>query len=178
MKNLGTREINDNEITLRKFKLEDSQDMFDNYCNNSEVTKYLTWKPHENIEVTKELLRGWISQYNDTTYQWAITIGGRVVGSAGLVSVDTNEEKGVLGYCLAKKYWNRGIMTRVLGLIIDYCFNEVGFKRLEAVYHADNKSSGKVMLKNKMNFDQVIKKVHKDNTGRYVDVNSYYIEKE
>jgi len=34
------------------------------------------------------------------------------------------------------------------------------------------------MLKNKMNFDQVIKKVHKDNTGRYVDVNSYYIEKE
>ena len=105
-------------------------------------------------------------------------IDNQVVGSISLVSVDTQEEKGVLGYCLSKKYWNKGVMTRALGLIINYCFNEVGFKKLEAVHHVDNENSGKVMLKNKMIFDKIIKKVYKDNTGKYVDVNSYYIEKE
>ena len=57
MRNLGTREITHREIKLRRFKLEDSQEMFDNYCNDWEVCRYLTWKPHGDIEVTTELLK-------------------------------------------------------------------------------------------------------------------------
>ena len=68
-------------------------------------------------------------------------------------------------------------MTRTLGIIIDYCFNEVGFKRLESVHHINNEGSGKVMLKNNMIFEQIIEGEHRDSQGRYVDVKSYYIER-
>lgn len=177
MRNLVTREITHREIKLRRFKLEDSQEIFDNYCNDWEVCRYLTWKPHEDIEVTTELLKNWIDQYDDTPYKWAICVDEQVVGSIDLVSVDIRAMKGVIGYCLSRRYWNRGIMTRALGIIIDYCFNELGFKRLEAVHHINNEGSGKVMLKNNMIFDQIIEGEHRDSQGRYVDVKSYYIER-
>lgn len=178
MKNLGSKEMDIDEIGLRKFETEDLQDMFDNYCNDEEVCRYLTWTPHREIGVTRGLLTGWINQYDDTIYRWAITIDNRVIGSVSLVSVDLREKRGVLGYCLGRKYWGRGIMTRVLGSVIDYCFNEVGFKRLEAVHHMDNKVSGGVMLKNKMKFDRIIGGVHRDNTGKIIEAASYYIENE
>jgi len=177
MRNLGTREITCRGILLRKFCSEDSQDMFDNYCNDSDVCKFITWKPHGNIETTTELLKNWIEQYDDTTYRWAIIIDGQVVGSIDLVSIDIETMKGVIGYCLSKNYWNRGIMTRALGLVIDYCINEVGFKRLEAIHHIDNVGSEKVMLKNNMIFDEIIQGKHRNSQGKYVDVKSYYIEK-
>ena len=33
--------------------MDDAQEMFDNYASDSEVTKYLTWNYHKNIETTK-----------------------------------------------------------------------------------------------------------------------------
>lgn len=43
MKNPGSKEIDIDEIDLRKFETGDLQDMFDNYCNDDEVCRYLTF---------------------------------------------------------------------------------------------------------------------------------------
>ena len=60
MNHLGTINLETDRLILRKFKIEDAEDMYNNWASNSEVTKYLSWETHLNIEKTKEILKSWI----------------------------------------------------------------------------------------------------------------------
>lgn len=53
MEHLGTINLETNRLILRKFKIEDAEDMYNNWASDNEVTKYLSWKTHLNIEETK-----------------------------------------------------------------------------------------------------------------------------
>ena len=52
-----------NRLILRPFNIDDAQDMFDNWASDSDVTKYLTWNHHTDINQAKEILNIWIKQY-------------------------------------------------------------------------------------------------------------------
>jgi len=65
----GTQIINTDRLLLRKLEVEDSNDMFKNWATDSEVTKFLSWKPHDNVEETKEIIKQWTLEYeNDDNY--------------------------------------------------------------------------------------------------------------
>ena len=53
MRLVGTRRIETNRLILRRFAVEDAQTMFDNWASDPEVTKYLTWPPHERVVATE-----------------------------------------------------------------------------------------------------------------------------
>ena len=42
MKYIGTQKLETNRLILRRLRKEDAFDMFDNWCNDEEVTKYFT----------------------------------------------------------------------------------------------------------------------------------------
>lgn len=48
--------IETNRLILRKFKKDDAQEMYESWCNDPEVTKFMTWNKHENIGVTQMIL--------------------------------------------------------------------------------------------------------------------------
>ena len=50
MKQIGTRELETKRLHLRRIRAEDAETMFDNWASDAQVTKYLTWSPHENRE--------------------------------------------------------------------------------------------------------------------------------
>ena len=52
-----------------------------------------------------------------------------------------------LGYWVARPYWNQGIATEALRLMIDYCHNVKGFRTLWCDFFPDNPASGRVMEK-------------------------------
>ena len=43
-------------LILRRLEFSDAEEMYNNYCNNDNVTKYLTWATHRSVEDTKEYL--------------------------------------------------------------------------------------------------------------------------
>ena len=43
IKNIGTLKIETNRLILRRFELRDAEDMFHNWANDDDVTKYMTW---------------------------------------------------------------------------------------------------------------------------------------
>lgn len=53
MNHIGTREIATERLTLRRFEIEDAENMFYNWANDPEVTKYLTWPAHESVDTTE-----------------------------------------------------------------------------------------------------------------------------
>ena len=59
----GTQTIVTDRLILRRAVMEDAEPMFRNWASDPEVTKYLTWPPHESVAVTQKILEGWVSEY-------------------------------------------------------------------------------------------------------------------
>lgn len=50
------KHIETDRLLLRRFKMDDAQNMFNSWANDEQVTKHLQWLPHEGIQVTKNIL--------------------------------------------------------------------------------------------------------------------------
>lgn len=134
-------------IILREFKLGDEYEMFSNWANDPEVVKYLTWPIHENIEVTRSIIQSWVNQYQDPkTIRFGITLKdtGELVGGIDVVNYFDGVPE--VGYCLAKKCWNKGIMTEVFSAFRDYLFT-IGFKKITIRAEVENIGSNRVIQK-------------------------------
>jgi ribosomal-protein-alanine N-acetyltransferase len=180
MKHKGTKTIETERLILRKFNKSDSKDMFDNWCNDKEVTEFLSWKPRKTISVTEKILNIWLESYkNDNYYQWAIVYkkDKSVIGSIATVEISDLHNKCEIGYCIGKRYWNKGIMTESARAVVEFLFTEVGVNRIEAIHHKKNKASGEVMKKIGMSYEGDLRDYNQNIMGEYVDCSMYSILK-
>lgn len=177
----GTVTIHTDRLILRKFTINDAEDMLNNWANDNEVAKYLSWSPHGKIEVTREVISGWVRAYEmPTTYNWAIELKTtrKVIGSISVIELSDKNHRCEIGYCMSKAYWNKGIMTESLRAVNGFLFSEVGINRIQAKHDTKNIASGKVMEKTGMKHEGIFKqyKIRKD--GTFGDLNMYAIVKE
>ena len=97
--------ISSQSIILRPFKIDDAYNMFNNWASNQEITKYISWNPHLDLNITKQVINNWLTEYeNDQTLIWAIDLcnqNNNPYGSIGISKIidhDTVE----IGYVLSK----------------------------------------------------------------------------
>lgn len=174
LKHKGTQEIKTERLLLRRFLIDDYKDMYV-FASSPEVTKYLSYKPHESPNTTKELLILWVNRYdNENTYEWAIEYNGKVIGSIDVV--EQNETECYLGWQLDYPYWNKGIMTESAKAVVDYLF-DVGFEKIGANHDTRNIGSGKVMQKIGMTKYATIENFLLDKVDRIIDKDCYAISK-
>ena len=103
LKHTGTKSIETQRLILRQFKEADATDMFNNWASDYEVTRYLSWQTHSDIEVSKKVLKMWINEYSSQeNYNWAIEIkkNGSVVGSIGLMHIKLVQRRCKVQRCL------------------------------------------------------------------------------
>ncbi|CAF0814993.1 unnamed protein product [Didymodactylos carnosus] len=84
----------------------------------------------------------------------------------------TNE---LIGICAI--YWNQGIMTRVIRVLVDLAMNEWGFIRIEAFVFSWNIGSMRVLEKVGFIKEGILRK-HCFKNGKHVDEHLYAILKE
>ena len=58
MNKAGTQRIETDRLILRRFRLEDAEDMYANWASDPEVARFLTWPTHSSVEVTKSCRYG------------------------------------------------------------------------------------------------------------------------
>ena len=165
--------IETERIILREFKLGDEYEMFSNWANDPEVVKYLTWPIHKNIEVTRSIIQSWVNQYQDPkTIRFGITLKdtGELVGGIDVVNYFDGVPE--VGYCLAKKCWNKGIMTEVFSAFRDYLFT-LGFKKITIRAEVENIGSNRVIQKCGFKF---VETVHL-NEPKSWDINCYELNR-
>ena len=168
MNKAGTRRIETHRLILRRFRIEDAKDMFENWASDPEVTRFLTWPAHTGIEVSEAVLNGWIARYGDGGFfNWAIEWkeNGRVIGNIAAVSVVDQLETAEIGYCMGRAYWGRGIMPEALRAVTDYLFDAAGVNRVTACHDANNPKSGRVMQKAGMKFEGIMRGAGRNNQG-------------
>ena len=174
----GTKYLETERLILRKFNVNDAQKMFDNWATNSNVTKFLTWQPHANVEITKAVLNDWISKYNeDNFYQWAIVIKDKnePIGSLSVVRINEDVNEVEIGYCIGEQWWRQGFTAEAFKRVIDFLFNEVGVKRICAKHDVNNPNSGKVMVKCGLKHEGTLKRAGKNNDNNACDLAIYSI---
>lgn len=170
MEHKGSKVLTTARLILRPFRESDAEEMFENWASDPEVTKFLTWTPHNSVDETRALLRLWEEESKKIdTYHWAMVLNGEVVGDIALVAV--MGEKAITGYCMAKKCWGKGLMTEAYREVLRYLFEEVGFHRIEATHSAENPASGKVMEKCGLLYEGTARKSFRLlSTGEWTDI--------
>ena len=144
----GTARIVTERLILRKYALYDAEAVYENYANDAEVTKYLSWRPYKNVgEVRDFLSYRLIGDSRRNNYRWAIEFERRVIGGVSAESVDEKNRSCEIGYCVGRGFWNRGFATEALGAVIRHMFINVGVNRISGKHDAENAASGRVMEK-------------------------------
>ena len=174
----GTVTLTTPRLILRRFTADDAQPMYDNWATDERVPKYLSWEVHASVEFTKTLLAGWIAEYdNPETYHWVIEFEGTPVGTINLHSISTRDERCEFGYSLGSKWWNKGIMTEAAGAVIRFAFEELNANKVYALHDVENIGSGRVMQKNSMTQDGLLREHNVQKDGTRGDVAYYSILK-
>ena len=150
MTHQGSKTLESSRLILRKFAIEDADAMYNNWANDPEVTKYLSWPTHTSASVSQEVIASWLPQYDsDAYYHWAIVLkeNNQPIGSTGAARQKDNIKMVEIGYCIGRKWWGQGITSEVLRLLMAFFFDEVKINRLAAEHDTRNPASGRVMEK-------------------------------
>ena len=165
----GTQRIETERLVLRRFSTDDAEAMYRNWASDPEVTKYLTWPAHTSVEVSKTVLKDWVSSYSQNDfYQWAIVLkehGCDPIGSISAVHWNDDISMVHIGYCLGEAWWHQGIMTEALKAVMEFFFDVVGANRIESRHDPRNPHSGMVMKKCGMKYEGTMHSSDRNNQG-------------
>lgn len=178
LNHIGTNKIETDRLLLRKVTIDDVDSIFNNWAKDPENVRYVNWKAHQSIEETKKIVSSWIDEYKSKNYyRWMIVLKAtnEVIGGIDVVMLFENLECCEIGYILSKKYWNKGIMTEAFHEVLKYLFKKVGFHRIQAKHDVANPASGRVMVKNGLEHEGILRKICKNNNGTWVDAALYSI---
>lgn len=82
----------------------------------------------------------------------------KCIGTVGFVSWDIKNARAELGNALSRACWNRGYMTEAVKAVIGFGFEKMGLVRIEARCNPDNIGSSRVMEKEGMTFEGILRK--------------------
>ena len=149
--------IQTERLTLRRLRMEDAEAIFSSYAQDSEVTRFLTWRPHQRIDETQAFVQSRIKAWDESSeFTWAILSndGGLIGGIAlrqGGFKVD-------FGYVIARTYWGKGFAAEALRPLVDWAMRQPEIFRAWAVCDEENSASARVMEKVGMTREGVLNK--------------------
>ncbi|MGM9741319.1 MAG: GNAT family N-acetyltransferase [Candidatus Cryptobacteroides sp.] len=136
-------------IILRPWQVSDAAALY-KYASDPEVGPRAGWAPHKSLEESIDIIRTVFN--NDTTWAIVLKETGEAIGAVGYgpsceCSLPAKEGEPTVGYWVAKPYWNKGICTEALGLMIRNIKTGTDIDSLISGHFIDNPASGKVMEK-------------------------------
>ena len=136
-------------ILLRRWQESDASALF-KYASDPEVGPRAGWPPHKSQEESLDVIKNIFT--NDTTWAIVLKETGEAIGAMGYFTHDTSnipigQNDCEIGYWVARPYWNQGICTEALRLMLDYCINVKQFENIWSDHFIGNPASGRVMQK-------------------------------
>ena len=133
--------------------------MYDNWASDLETNKYVSYKPHQNYEETKEIINNWISEYENGWMNWVVELkeNHEIIGNIEVIAKSKKHNNCEVGYTYGSKFWGKGYATEVLKRVIEFLLFDCDFHLVEARHHASNPASGRVMEKAGMKKDGVLR---------------------
>ena len=167
-----------NEILIRDLRYSDAEDFYE-YAQSEEVGPRAGWKPIPSLRVAKRVINSYM--FSKEVYAIALRENDKLIGTFSIYKENILRKYKYatqVGFSLSNLYWNRGYMTEVLEMMIDYLFTETDAEILEVCHEISNTASKRVIEKNHFKYDGRIRKYKELYDGRIVDVDFYSLSKE
>lgn len=139
-------------LTLRQLVVNDKQEIF-TLRSDSKINKYLDRQLSNTIADARNFINMVNENVNkNVSLYWAITLSNRniLVGTICLYGFSDENDNCEIGYELLTNFQGQGIMKEAVEKVIDYAFNTIRVRKIEAFLHRDNQSS--INLLEKLSF--------------------------
>ena len=166
-------------LLLRLPTLDDAEPIFQKYAQDPEVSKYLFWRPHENIGTTREFMRRCIQCWKDeTAFPWVITRKSDHV-LLGMIEMRIDRFRADFGYGIARQYWGNGYTTEAAKVVIAWALKQESIYRVWAICDVENLASARVMEKAGMQKEGILRRfvIHPNISSKPRDCYCYSIVK-
>jgi ribosomal-protein-alanine N-acetyltransferase len=154
-------------LRLRQLSTGDDQDIF-LLRSDKEINKYLDRPAATTVDDARNFINSIID--NKALY-WAITLRNRnqFVGSVCLFGFsDEESDKCEIGYELLTNFQGQGIMKEAAEKVIDYAFNTLKVRKIEAWFHSDNQRSLNLLEKLSFSNSKQTDEENSELTGYYL----------
>lgn len=142
----GTAELRTENLTLRRYRPEDIEELYERFGTDPEMYRYSGWNPYATPEMAKETVLGFIDNYSDDhSYSWVMDIEGIVVGMIG--AYDYKPGRIEVGFSVAGGWQGRGLATDALRKVLEYLTVNEGIPLVTAWCAEENVSSRHVLEK-------------------------------
>lgn len=141
-------------LILRPLEASDAEDIF-LHRSDDIVNTYLENFRHASIDDSRAFIRRVQSEITEgKTIMWVLSRKGnaKFMGTICFWNISKEESKAETGYILASPFHRMGYMHEALVKIIDYGFNAIKLKTIDAYTHEHNSNSIELLLRN--NFKQ------------------------
>lgn len=145
-------------LEFRPFKLEDAK-LIHLYLQEKEIVENTLTIPYPYVEGMAE---EWINTHDAErkvgNYKFAIILKSenKLIGAIE-IDVVREDQHGILGYWIAKPYWNQGYATEAIKRIIQLGFEDLALHRIVAQHFDFNGASGRAMEKNGMQLEGTLR---------------------
>jgi ribosomal-protein-alanine N-acetyltransferase len=136
-------------LSLRQLSVNDDKEIFALRSAN-QVNKFIDRQP----SITIEDARKFIYKIAETVKQnegiyWAIALtdNDSLIGTICLFNFSRENDQAEIGYELLPAFQGQGIMQEAISKVINFGFQVLGLKTIEAYTHLENKSSTKLLEK-------------------------------
>ena len=151
-------------LLLRGLRTSDAPDMFEYACRE-DVVRFLPWSAHPDEKYTKNWLEFIAGKYRDGSYyDWAVVVKSegnsgapKMIGTCGFTSIDLKNRSAEIGYVINPVFRGRGYAPEAARAVLDFAFEKLSLKRVEARYVIGNSASRSVMDKLGMKFEGVMR---------------------
>jgi RimJ/RimL family protein N-acetyltransferase len=150
--------IKTERLILRKPRLEDANAIFTGWAQDQEVTRYLTWHPHQQIEQTQEFMRDCLAAWkHETRFPYMIMLQetNEVIG---MIDPRLEGSKVGIGYGAARAHWGKGYVSEATRAVIQWAFQQPFIYRVYATTDVENVASRRVLEKVGMQCEGILRK--------------------
>ena len=150
-------EIQTDRLALRRPQRSDVPALFDAFCADPEVTRWLSWATHRSTADTHAFI-----DFSDVEWNRSPTgplliftrHDGELIGSTGLAF--ETPTRASTGYVMRKSAWGRGYATEAMACMVALSdANDV--VRLQAICHVDHLASARVLEKSGLVFEGILR---------------------
>lgn len=165
--------IETERLILRPIVESDEKDIFE-YAKNPNVGTNAGWKPHENMDETREILKT-VFLNKENVFGIVIKETGKLVGTIGITEdlKRSNDRVLMLGYSLGEDCWGLGYATEAAKAIIEYGFQELKLDMISVYCYSYNSRSRRVIKKLGFSYEGTLSRCERRFDGKVLDVECY-----
>ena len=138
-------------VTLRAPRLADAEELFASVASDPEVTRYMSWTPHSDVDETQRVITELFNVGDERNWLIELRDSGEIVGTCGFRRVQAHTVD--FGYCLGRRWWGQRIMPEVVQLLLAEMERDPKVYRISAICHVDNTRSARVLERAGLSFE-------------------------